>query len=243
MAGSEHVRVETTDGVRTITIDRPEARNAMTAAMREDLRTRFAEADADDGVAAVVLTGVDPAFSAGVDLKELRARPAVTDPDVPRPPVTDPAAVVRDGSTPVIAAVNGICVTGALEIALSCHVIVASERATFADTHAKVGLVPAWGMSVLLPEAVGRRKALELSITGVFVDAAEALRIGLVNHVVPHDQLLQKAGEIAAAIRAADPVSVRTLLELSRRGAGVPLDEGLRIEREAMEAWRIERGV
>jgi enoyl-CoA hydratase len=243
LAGSEHLRVETADGVRTITIDRPESRNAMTAVMRAELRELFAAADVDDAVAVVVLTGTDPAFSAGVDLKELRARPADPDPDASRPPVTDPAAVIRESTTPVIAAVNGVCVTGALEIALSCHVIVASERATFADTHAKVGLVPAWGMSALLPEAVGRRKALELSITGAFVDAAEALRIGLVNHVVPHDELLPSVMTMAAAIGAADPISVRTLLDLSRGGAGVPLAEGLRLERDAMEAWRVSRGL
>ena len=97
-------------------------------------------------------------------------------------------------------------------------------------------------MSALLPEAVGRRKALELSVTGAFVDATEALRIGLVNHVVPHDELLPAVWAMAAAIRAADPVSVRTIVDLSRRGAGVPLDEALRSEREAMEAWRSERG-
>ena len=243
MAGSEYLRVDTADGVRTITIDRPEARNAMTAAMRGELRELFSSADADDSVAVVILTGVDPAFSAGVDLKELRSWPVNPDPDAPRAPVVDPAAGIRESTTPVIAAVNGVCVTGALEIALSCHIIVASERATFADTHAKVGLVPAWGMSALLPEAVGRRKALELSITGAFVDASEALRIGLVNHVVPHEGLLATTLGLAAAIRAADPVSVRTLLELSGRGAGMPRDEALRLEREAMEAWRAERGV
>ncbi len=94
----------------------------------------------------------------------------------------------------------------------------------------------------MLPEAVGRRKALELSITGAFVDAAEALRVGLVNHVVPHDELLAAARAMAAAIRAADPVSVRTIVDLSRRGAGLPRDEALRLERGAMEAWRARTG-
>ena len=238
---SEHLRVETAHGVRTITIDRPEKRNAMTAAMRSELRELFADADADDSVAVVILTGTDPAFSAGVDLGELRARPVNDEPSEPRGPIVDPASVIRESTTPVIAAVNGVCVTGALEVALSCHVIVASERATFADTHAKVGLVPAWGMSVLLPEAVGRRKALELSITGAFIDAAEALRIGLANQVVPHGELLPTAQAMADAIRAADPVSVRTLLALSRQGAGLSRHEALELERATMETWRAER--
>lgn len=240
---SEHVRVETADGIRTITLDRPEKRNAMTAAMRAELRDVFASADADDSVAAVILTGTDPAFSAGVDLGELRDPPARPDPSEPHGPIVDPASVIRESTTPVIAAVNGVCVTGALEIALSCHVILASERARFADTHAKVGLVPAWGMSALLPEAVGRRKALELSITGAFIDAAEALRIGLVNHVVAHDELLPTARSMAEQIRTADPVSVRTMLALSRVGAGLPRNEALRLERETMETWRAERGL
>lgn len=237
---TEHLRVETADGVRTITLDRPEKRNAMTAAMRSGLRDLCAAADADDDVAVVILTGTDPAFSGGVDLNEVReaaARPA----DAALAPVTDPAAPIRDGSTPFLAAVNGVCVTGALEIALSCHVILASERATFADTHAKHGLVPAWGMSALLPEAVGRRKALEPSITGAFVDAAEALRIRLVNHVVAHGELLPTARSMAETIRDADPVSVRAMLDLSRRGAGVPRAEALELERATMEAWRAGR--
>ena len=237
---TEHLRVETANGIRTITLDRPEKRNAMTAAMRIGLRDECAAADADDDVAVVILTGSDPAFSGGVDLDEIREaarrpRGASTG------PVTDPAAPIRDARTPFIAAVNGVCVTGALEVALSCHLILASERATFADTHAKVGLVPAWGMSALLPEAVGRRKALELSITGAFIDAAEALRIGLVNQVLAHDELLPAAREMADAIRAADPVSVRTLLALSRVGAGLPRAEALRLERETMETWRADR--
>ncbi len=239
---SEHLLVDDAGGVRTITIDRPEVRNAMNAAMRTEMRDLFVAADADESVAVVILTGTDPAFSAGVDLKELRARPANPGAEQPPAPVTDPAAPIREASTPFIAAVNGVCVTGALEIALACHVIVASERATFADTHAKVGLVPAWGMSALLPEAVGRRKALELSITGAFIDAAEALRIGLVNQVVAHDALVGTVREMAATIQAANPVSVRTMLELSRRGAGLPRDAALRLETDTMEAWRAERG-
>ena len=105
-------------------------------------------------------------------------------------PAANPGATLRATTTPVVCAVNGACVTGALEIALSCTFVVASERARFADTHARLDVVAAWGLTALLPRAVGVRKAAEMSITGNFVDAAEALRLGLVNHVVPHDELL-----------------------------------------------------
>ena len=118
---------------------------------------------------------------------------------------------------PVIAAVNGVCVTGALELALSCDIIVASERARFADTHGKVGFRPAWGMSVFLPRAVGARKAIEMAITGRFLEADEALRCGLVNHVVAHDELMPFTYALAADIRALDRETVRDLLALFRR--------------------------
>jgi enoyl-CoA hydratase len=101
---------------------------------------------------------------------------------------------------PVLCAVNGACVSGALEVALSCSFIVASERARFADTHALLGVVPTWGLTALLPRAVGVRKARQMSITGEFVDASEALRLGLVNHVVPHEQLLSFALGLAARV-------------------------------------------
>ncbi|HEY8216406.1 MAG TPA: enoyl-CoA hydratase-related protein, partial [Acidimicrobiia bacterium] len=180
---TDTVTVLDAEGVRTITIDRPEARNAMTWAMRERIAQLFDGASADDAIDVVVITGVDASFSAGVDLKELRAQTG---------PVKrmNPTIAARRCAKPTIAAVNGVCVTGGLELALACDVIVASDQARFADTHAKAGLMPGWGMSAALPTAVGRRKAVELALTGTFIDANEALRIGLVTHVVPHDELL-----------------------------------------------------
>jgi enoyl-CoA hydratase len=133
-------------------------------------------------------------------------------------------------STPVVCAVNGACVTGALELALSCTFIVASDRARFADTHARLGVVAAWGLTALLPRAVGVRKAAELSITGNFVDAEEALRLGLVNHVVPHDELLPFTRALVDDI--APTAAVRQVLGLYRRGDGLALDDALRLEAE-----------
>src|SRR5437016_3173166 len=212
---NELVKVSDADGVRTITIDRPELRNAMSFAMRERIANAFSESSENDAIVVVVITGADPSFSSGVDLKEVRS---ATGP----PRRMDPTLAVRACTRPTIAAVNGVCVTGALEIALACDMIVASERARFADTHAKVGLIPGWGMSAALPTAVGRRKAVELSLTGAFIDADEALRIGLVNAVVPHEELLPRTYEIAQAIGALDQSVVRRHVSLYRRADGLP---------------------
>jgi enoyl-CoA hydratase/carnithine racemase/nitroimidazol reductase NimA-like FMN-containing flavoprotein (pyridoxamine 5'-phosphate oxidase superfamily) len=223
------------DGIRTITIDRPEARNAMTWAMRERIAQLFVDASGDDTVDVVVVTGTQGSFSAGVDLKELRAQ---TSP----PKRMNPTIAVRECVKPTIAAVNGVCVTGGLELALACDLIVASEQARFADTHAKAGLMPGWGMSAALPGAVGRRNAVELALTGAFIDAAEALRIGLVNRVVPHDELLARTYELAQSIRAHDQDVVRRQVALYRRSDGLSFAEALAVERDAADEWLETRG-
>jgi enoyl-CoA hydratase len=220
------------DGLRTITLDRPDARNAMTLAMREGIVELFEDASDDDAVDVVVLTGADPSFSAGADLKEIRAG---------LPKFVNPTVAIRGCVKPTIAAVNGVCVTGALELVLACDLIVASERARFADTHAKAGLMPGWGMSAALPAAVGRRKAVELSLTAAFVEADEALRIGLVNDVVPHDDLLARAHDLGQSIRAHDQDVVRRQVALYRGGIGLAFADALALEREAADEWRAAR--
>jgi enoyl-CoA hydratase/carnithine racemase len=235
----EQLVVTDADGVRTIRLNRPEARNALSRSVRIRLKEVVADAGTDDTVDVVVLTGTDPAFSGGVDLKEIRAGTAgdATTADE----ITDPAAVVRACPKPVIAAVNGVCVTGALELALSCDIIVASERARFADTHGKVGFRPAWGMSVFLPRAVGARKAIEMAITGRFLEADDALRCGLVNHVVAHDELMAFTSALAGDIRALDRETVRDLLALFRRTPGLTVDDALALERATVDAWMARR--
>lgn len=228
----EHIKLSDTEGVRTITIDRPEARNAMTLAMRDRIVELFTAASDDDSVDVVVITGSDPSFSAGADIKEIRA-------GLPRQ--VNPTVAVRACAKPTIAAVNGVCVTGALELVLACDLIMASERAQLGDTHAKAGLMPGWGMSAALPAAVGRRKAVELSLTGALVDAQEALRIGLVNHVVPHDELMTRTYDLAQAIRANDRDAVRGQVALYRRGQGASFEDALALEREAADKWRERR--
>ena len=230
----EMVKVLDDDGVCTITIDRPEARNAMTLAMRKRIVELFTSASDDHTIDVVVITGADPSFSAGADIKEIQAPGGL-------PERINPTVAVRACAKPTIAAVNGICVTGALEIALACDVIIASDRARFADTHAKAGLMPGWGMSAALPTAVGRRKAVELSLTGAFVRADEALRLGLVNHVVPHEGLLARTYELAQSIRAHNQAVVRRQVALYRRTNGLRFEDALAGEREAADEWRESR--
>src|SRR5262249_37728314 len=152
----ETLVVDDADGVRTITINRPEVKNALTAAMRARFCALIEEADADDDTRAVIVTGVDPGFSAGVDFKEVAAGAGAG-------AAANPGGPLAAGLPPVVGGVNGACVTGALEIALSCSFIVASERARFPDPHARLDVVAAWGLTALLPRAVGVRKAAELS--------------------------------------------------------------------------------
>lgn len=229
-------------GVATVTMHRPEARNALDGELLAGLRTTMAVLDADEAVAAVVLTGADPAFCAGLDLKQIGSGAGSGGgggggPD-PGNAGGGPWATMHK---PVIGAVNGPAVTGGLEIALHCDFLIASERARFADTHARVGLLPGWGLSVLLPQAIGLRRARELSFTGAFLNAEDALRLGLVNHVVVHADLLRTAQAIAAEIAGNDRRAVAALLAEYRDVTSTTVAEGLRIEAERAAAWNSDR--
>ena len=227
--------VSDVDGVRVITIDRPDAKNAMTLAMRTTLIDVVAASDADPDVHAMVITATDPIFTAGVDFKErLGGEKRPVDWTL-RP---DPAAALRAAVTPSICAVNGACVSGGLEIALSSTFVIASERARFADTHARLNVVPGWGLTALLPRAVGLRAAREMSITGNFVAADEALRIGLVNHVVAHDDLLPFTRALVADI--APTAAVGHVLDLYRRGDGLPFADALALEAAHAATQRVD---
>jgi enoyl-CoA hydratase len=238
---SDLVLVEVADAVATVTLNRPEARNALNRELRKALPTALRELDERDDVAAIVLTGADPAFCAGLDLKELAAGgEALRETGAaggtgrrqrgPFPPMT----------TPVIGAVNGVAITGGFELALACDYLVASERARFADTHARVGIMPGWGLTVLLPEAIGIRRAKEMSTTGNFLDAETALTWGLVNHVVPHDELLPFARGLAADIASIDRRAVRQMLQTYDEGALRDGAGAWELESEAAARWQGE---
>jgi enoyl-CoA hydratase len=236
--------VDIEDRVATVTLNRPEARNALSRALTYALWDAVLAAGSDPDVDAVVLTGADPAFSAGVDLKVVSGEVPVSAEE--RPPGEGPG---RDASglyrfvpvipKPVIGAINGVAVTGGLELALQCTFLVASERARFADTHARVGIMPGGGITVLLAQSIGLRRAIEMSLTGNFVAADEALALGLVNHVVPHDDLLPFARGVAGDIVSNDQRGVRRLLEHYRRlPNAATLDEAHLIEGYMAEMWQ-----
>ena len=220
----DEVLVEVAEGVATITINRPKARNALNRAVRHRLPTVIEELEADDAVDVMILTGADPAFSAGVDLKEFGSGQVEGDElRSGAPESVDMGGRSRDGQLPwrgalpprtklLIGAVNGVAITGGLELALACDFLIASERARFADTHARVGVMPGWGLTVLLPQRVGVARAREMSVTGNFVDAALAYDWGLVNHVVPHEELLAYCCQLAADCRTVDQLAVRRML-------------------------------
>ncbi|MGH8998336.1 MAG: enoyl-CoA hydratase [Acidimicrobiia bacterium] len=224
--------------VRTLTLHRPDVRNAMSSAMLRQLCTELLAAEDDPDVRVVILTGTDPAFTAGLDLVEVGR--SGLDNFLTDDPKASPWAILHGMDTPVVAAVNGACVTGGLELLVQCSFAVASDRARFADTHARVGLHPGGGMLVLLPQAVGMRRAREMTFTGRFVDAYEAERIGLVNRVVPHDELLAHCGVVAAEIASCDRRTVAALNRSYRDIAEGTLGDGHALEvRRALE-WKAE---
>jgi enoyl-CoA hydratase len=235
MADAPVVLTEVRDGVAVVTLNRPEARNALSSETLRALRAALRSADDDTDVRAVVLTGADPAFCAGLDLKELGSTASNLSSDDDTAPIGSPWAPL---SKPLIGAINGPAITGGLELALHCDFLVASERARFADTHTRVGVMPGWGMTVLLPQAIGLRRAKEMSVTGNFVDAEEALRLGLVNRIVPHAELVDTAVGLGRDIIGNDPDGVRTLLASYKETARTTFGEGLDIEHRVSSEWR-----
>ena len=217
---NEVVKVEFTGDVALVTLNRPEARNAVNVAMADGL-CQAITACQDAG--AIVLTGADPAFCAGLDLRSLGVE-SLGD----LPPFV---ATVAGSSVPVIAAVNGPAVTGGFEVALAADFIVASERAAFADTHLRVGVYPG-PVLVDLPRRAGPAWAREMSLTGNFVDAATALRIGIANHVVPHGELIPFALGLAGAIAEGDRAMVMAMRRDWDASGGTPIEEARRIHEE-----------
>jgi len=220
------ILVETKGRKALITLNRPEAMNAMNARMNEEVSRVLDEIGRADDLDVVIITGAGRAFCAGLDLKEF----ADSRSDIARG--FSMLARIYGFEKPVIAAVNGFAITGGFELALSCDIIVASDRARFADTHSRVGVLPAGGLSQILPRLVGIKKAKELSFTGNYMDAREAYQFGLVNHVVPHDELLGFTEKLAEDIISADQWMVRNLKRIIDQGEGLTLEEAMRLERE-----------
>lgn len=241
------VLLDVDDRIATVTLNRPQARNALSSEVLRLLPQLIERANDDDEVDVVILTGADPAFCAGLDLKELGStagniRPAQSDND----PSRDPESAPKTGSRgpipfldkPLIGAVNGVAITGGLELALNCDFLVSSENAKFGDTHARVGVMPGWGLTVLLPQAIGLRRAREMSFSGNFLSAHEALQFGLVNHVVEHDDLMPFTRRLALDICGNDQTGVR---QIRRTYAEIHADgHGWSIEARDGRLWQKE---
>ena len=208
----------------TLTLNRPQALNALSSALRRALIDALEALDRNDAVRVAILTGAGRAFTAGLDLKELAGTGTNLSANVDAENV---CAAIERFSKPLIAAVNGAAITGGFEIILACDIVLASEAATFADTHVKLAVTPGWGLSQRLSRRIGIHRAKELSLTARALSAREAAAWGLVNHVVPPDELLPRANDIARAIAQWKPEAVRAMKAIIDDGYAKPYGEAI----------------
>jgi enoyl-CoA hydratase len=229
------VTVERDGPVAVVTMNRPEAMNALSSGLRAELADAMVAVDSDDTIRAVVLTGAGTrAFTAGLDLKELGvaglgAANAET-------PAANPVKAIEQCRKPVIGAINGVAITGGFEVALACDILIASENARFADTHARVGIMPGWGLSQKLSRMIGISRAKELSLSGNFLDAQTACHWGLVNRVVAAEDLLDAAKKLAADVASADPAMIAAYKRLIDGGFALPFGEAMVLEHATSSA-------
>lgn len=226
---------EQVGSARRIVFDHAPTRNALDRVSRVRLVSDLQRLDADPAVTTVILTGIDPAFTSGADARQLLGAEPY---DAPK---LDVPTMLRAMTTPTIAAVNGACISGGLEIALACAFIVASDRARFADTHARLGLSPGWGLSAALPSAIGVRRARQLALTGELIDAETALRWGLVSEVVAHDALQERTEQLAAAMARIAPAALAHTMALYADGEVGEFREALERERTLLALWHVDR--
>lgn len=230
----ETLIVETLGPIVKITLNRPKALNALNPQLLRELGEVLGEISGDEDINAVILTGAGRAFSSGVDIKSMDESREESSAEGRTKLALKIIDTIESMNTPVIAAVNGYCLTGGLELAIACDIIVASETARFGDTHAKWGLTPIWGGSQRLPRIVGAMKAKELVFTGDIISADEAREIGLVNKVVAPEKLDEAAMEMAQKICDNSPYSVRAQKYLINKGLLMNLEDGLEMaENEA----------
>ena len=235
MAALDLVLVEHSGSTCTVTLNRPEARNALSQDLNRELMAAVADADDDPGVAVILLTGAGGSFCAGMDLKELSARGFSGSEKTEN--CIDRVAVC---ATPVIGLVDGPAVTGGFELALACDFLIASTTARFADTHSRIGIVPGGGLIGRLAEAVGVRRARHLSATGQYLDSATALAWGLVNQVVEPTALHDRGLAVAEAFTAADSATLQQIWSLYDGLSDDGIVEALTREAETNRAWTAE---
>ena len=230
----ETIVVETRDHVGLIRLNRPEALNALNRRLMDELSEALSRFDADDHIGAIVITGAEKAFAAGADVKEMREKSFVE--AFREDFITanwEAAAKVRK---PVIAAVAGYALGGGCELAMMCDFILAAENAKFGQPEINLGVMPGAGGSQRLTRFVGKSKAMEMNLTGRFMDAAEAERSGLVSRIVPTDQIVDEAVATAAKIAEKSPIAVMATKEAVNRSYETTLAEGVRFERRLFHA-------
>jgi enoyl-CoA hydratase len=252
------VTTQIEDGIAIVTLNRPEAMNALSRALRTELAAAMRAVDADDAVRCVILTGAgERAFTAGLDLKELGTDTSNLGAANATSAEENPVKAIEQCRKPVIGAINGVAITGGFEVAIACDILIASTNARFADTHARVGILPGWGLSQKLSRMIGISRAKQLSFSGNFLDAETACAWGLVNSVVPADELMTHAKALARDIASVDSGMVATYKKLIDEGYTMSFGDAMahehacssaanaRVSAEEVEARRlavIERG-
>ena len=227
------ILVEPRGRVGLITLNRPEALNALNAALITELNTALDEFEADPGIGCVVLTGSDRAFAAGADIKEMSGRSFT---EVIHNDFLAPWEHISRCRKPIIAAVAGYALGGGCEVAMMCDFIIAAESARFGQPEIKIGVIPGSGGTQRLARFIGKAKAMDLCLTGRMMDAAEAERSGLVSRVVPNSDLITEAMRAAQQIAALSLPSVMTAKEAVNRAFETTLAEGVRFERRVFQA-------
>jgi len=226
----ENVRTETRDQILFVTIDRPKVLNALNAQTVEEIGRVFAEARRDDAVRAVIVTGGgEKAFVAGADINELARQSPISGKETSERGQFILSQIERFPK-PVIAAINGFALGGGCELALACHIRIASEKAQIGLPEVTLGIIPGYGGTQRMARLLGKGKALELICTGDRIGAAEAEKIGLVNKVVPPESLMAAAEEMARKIASRSPVAVRAAIEAVNVGSEMAFEEGQFLE-------------
>lgn len=223
----EHISIEVADAIATLTLNRPKVLNALNAALFTELDAAFDNFAADNAIRAIILTGAgEKAFAAGADIQELAAINAIEGQALALRGQRVFSKIETLGK-PVLAAINGFALGGGCELALACTLRIASESAKLGQPEVKLGLIPGYGGSQRLPRLTGKGAALKLLLTGEIISAAEALRIGLVDEVVPSGELLARAHALAATIASMAPIAVRQCIAAVNAGYDLPLDKAL----------------
>ncbi len=226
----ETILVERSDeGFATLVLNRPDKLNTLSIRMRQEIATAIDALEADPVIRVLILTGAGRAFTAGLDLDEWAAPGVVAAAAYEH----DAVAALQRFSGPVIGAINGLAITGGVEIALACDVLIASSDARFADSHVQVGLLPGWGGSARMVRRIGLHRAKELALTGRFLGAEEAAAWGFVNHVVAPDQLRPRAEAMARQMLAGVPEALIAYRRLLDDEAGMTLSDAVKLERAA----------